>query len=145
MSGISRPRGRRLRSGDKAKGKGKDASHPSSSQQRNIDQCMTSPISTPSPPSGNASVPLGTSSVNANILLGTSSAERTSTPQYSQPNPPHIESETSPHTEESNDHNSQTEQFIPFGDPTLPGPHNMHLPWGMDLSDNKVWIYTLKG
>ncbi|KAJ1415018.1 putative transposase, Ptta/En/Spm, plant [Sesbania bispinosa] len=58
---------------------------------------------------------------------------------------PPTESEIVPPTPVDNDNDSQSQQFIPFGDPTLPVPHNMHLPWGKDPSDNKGWIYPLKG
>jgi hypothetical protein len=92
----------------------------------------------PTPSSSNPSVHLSTSHVPSPIT------ERSPTPQYPT-SPIDTESETVPQTEEDNDHNSQPENFIPFGDPTLPGPHNPHLPWGKDLTDNKIWIYTLKG
>ncbi|MCI41027.1 hypothetical protein A2U01_0062260, partial [Trifolium medium] len=91
---------------------------PSNSQQRNTSKSTTPHVSAPSPSSSNPSVPSLT--------------------------PTHIEFETAP-IEDDNDHNSQLEHLIPFGDPTLPGPHNPHLPWGKDHSDNKVWNYTLKG
>jgi hypothetical protein len=83
-------------------------------------------------------------------VVNTSAGTNTPSPSSSNPNlpsatPTNIQSETAASIEEDNDHNSQPEHFIPFGDPTLPGPHNPHLPWGKDHSDNKVWIYTLKG
>jgi len=48
-------------------------------------------------------------------------------------------------TEVDNNQNSQALQFIPFRDSTLPSPLNKNLPWGKDPSDNKVWIYPLRG
>jgi hypothetical protein len=110
---------------------------PSSSKQMNTSK--NAPLGTiPTPSSSNPSVHLSTSHVPSPIT------ERSPTPQYPT-SPIDTESETVPLTEEDNDHNSQPENFIPFGDPTLPGPHNPHLPWGKDLTDNKIWIYTLKG
>jgi len=134
MSGIGRPRGRPRGS----KGNGKAPSVTSSSEQRNIANCTTQPVSTPSPSCSNPTVPLGT----FNVLPP--ATERTSPPQDPQPTTD-IEHEIVTPTEEANDDNNQSEPFIPFGDPTLPGPHNTHLPWGKDLSDKKVWIYVLKG
>ncbi|PNX70835.1 hypothetical protein L195_g057791, partial [Trifolium pratense] len=98
---------------------------PTNSQQRNTVKHTTPVVNTSSSSATNSGAPLNTDHVPS-------------------PTPTHIESETAP-IEEDNDHNSQPENFIPFGDPTLPGPHNPHLPWGKDHSHNKVWIYTLKG
>jgi len=114
------------------------SSIPSSSEQMNTSKNTTLNVSTQSPSSSNPSVHISTSLVPSPIT------KRTLTPQY----PTtliDIEYETVSLTEEDNDHNSQPKKFIPFGDPTLPGPHNPHLPWGKDLTNNKIWIYTLKG
>lgn len=137
MSGTSRPRGRPLGSGGKSKSK--VTSDHSSLQQRNVTQYMTqSPPNTSAPSSSNAQGPINTSPMPSPTV------ERTPTPEYHQ-QPPNDESETVPLTQVGNDHNNQPQETIPFADPTLPGPHNTHLPWGKDPSDNKVWTYPLRG